>query len=255
MISLKNVSVGYEDKKVLENITLDIKPGKVLVLIGPNGCGKSTLLKSLVRIQKHMDGEIFVDEKKIESYKSQDLAKKIAYLAQSKKIPDISVLRMVLHGRFPYLSYPRKYRKEDIEIARKAIAWAGITELEEENVSHLSGGMQQKVYIAMAIAQDAETILMDEPTTYLDICHQLKLMDMAKSMAASGKAVVMVLHDLSQALQVADEVVVLNNGQMLIHGNPEEVLQSGSIEEAFGIEMVQVETKRQKHYVCRWKED
>lgn len=248
MIELKHVCAGYEDREVLHDVTVSFEPGKVTALVGPNGCGKSTLLKTLVRINSHSAGEILVNGKKIETYKPNELAKQVAYLAQSKAAPDISVLRMVLHGRFAYLNYPRRYREEDIAIARKALQWAGLSDLEGENVSRLSGGMQQKVYIAMALAQDAATILMDEPTTYLDVAHQLRLMDMAKQLAAEGKAVVMVLHDLSQALRTADEAVVLCNGRIAAMGKPDDVFESGKLQEVFGIGMERVWTKSGWHY-------
>ena len=248
MIELKHVCAGYEDREVLHDVTMSFEPGKVTALIGPNGCGKSTLLKTLVRINSHNSGEILVNGKKIETYKPNELAKQVAYLAQSKSAPDISVLRMVLHGRFAYLNYPRRYREEDIAVARKALQWAGLSDLEDENVSRLSGGMQQKVYIAMALAQDAATILMDEPTTYLDVAHQLRLMDMAKQLADGGKAVVMVLHDLSQALRTADRVVVLHDGQIAAEGTPDGVFASGKLQEVFGIGMERVWTKSGWHY-------
>ena len=248
MIELKHVCAGYEDREVLHDVTMSFEPGKVTALLGPNGCGKSTLLKTLVRINSHNSGEILVNGKKIETYKPNELAKQVAYLAQSKSAPDISVLRMVLHGRFAYLNYPRRYREEDIAVARKALQWAGLSDLEDENVSRLSGGMQQKVYIAMALAQDAATILMDEPTTYLDVAHQLRLMDMAKQLADEEKAVVMVLHDLSQALRTADRVVVLHDGQIAAEGTPDGVFASGKLQEVFGIGMERVWTKSGWHY-------
>lgn len=248
MIELNHVCAGYEEREVLHDITMSFKPGNVSALVGPNGCGKSTLLKTLVRINSHTSGDILVNGKKIETYKPNELAKEVAYLAQSKAAPDISVLRMVLHGRFAYLSYPRRYREEDIAIARKAIRWAGLEDLEEENVSRLSGGMQQKVYIAMALAQDAATILMDEPTTYLDVSHQLRLMGMARQLASDGKAVVMVLHDLSQALRTADEVAVLHSGQIAVKGTPDQVYESGRLQEVFGIGIERVRVKNEWHY-------
>ena len=225
MIELINMNAGYDGKVILHDINMRFEPGKVTALIGPNGCGKSTLFKAIVRINPHTSGRILVDGKEITNYASKELAKKVAYLPQSRKVPDISVLSMVLHGRFAYLSYPRQYRKEDIEIARKALAWVGLSHLEEENVNRLSGGMQQKVYLAMALAQDAETILMDEPTTYLDISHQLRLMELAKKLASEGKAVVMILHDLPQALRTADWVEVLSEGRVITAGMPSVVYE------------------------------
>uniref|UniRef100_UPI0040565602 ABC transporter ATP-binding protein n=1 Tax=Agathobacter sp. TaxID=2021311 RepID=UPI0040565602 len=255
MIKLCNVCAGYGEKEVLHNICISFKPQKIYVLVGANGCGKSTLLKTLIRINPHTKGEIFVSSKRIKEYKPNELAKKIAYLPQGKKVPDISVLRMVLHGRFAYLDYPRKYRKKDYEIARSALEWAGLSRLEDENVSHLSGGMQQNVYIAMALAQDADTVLMDEPTTYLDIIHQLRLMEMARRLAKQGKCVVMVLHDLSQALQVADEVIVMKEGKILDAGTPEEIYQTGRIEEAFGVQLERVETANSSYFIPKMQQN
>ena len=251
MIQLKNVCAGYEGKEVLHNISVDFPEGKITAIVGPNGCGKSTLIKSLVRINPHTSGEIFVKNKNIKDYSSKELAQQIAYVAQNKQIPDISVLKMVLHGRFPYLSYPRRYGKEDLEIARQALDWAGLSDLENELVSHLSGGMQQKVYIAMALVQDSQAILMDEPTTYLDISHQLRLMEMIKQLAEKGKTVVLVLHDLSQAFRIADEVIVLKEGSTLSAGTPLQVFESGKLEEAFGVTIERVETKSGWHYISQ----
>lgn len=249
MIELVNVCAGYDRKEILHRIHLKLEVGKVTVLVGPNGCGKSTLLKTLVRILPCTSGEILIDGVNLKNIKTRQLAQKVAYLPQSRRIADISVLRLVLHGRFSHLTYPRKYRKEDIEIARKALEWADMADKEEENVSCLSGGMQQKAYIAMALAQDADTILMDEPTTYLDIVHQIRLMEMAKRMAREGKAVVMVLHDLSQALRVADRVVVMEEGYIRAHGTPEEVYAEKSLEKVFGVQIERVAGKKGWHYL------
>ena len=175
---------------------------------------------------------------------TKELAKKVAYLAQNKKAPDISVMKMVLHGRFAHLSYPRKYRQKDLEIAKEAIRWAGLEQESEKNVSKLSGGMQQKAYLAMALAQDADTILLDEPTSYLDVAQQLRLMDLAKNLAKTGKAVVLVLHDLTQALQIADQMVVLKNGRILSKGTPKSVYEDKSLEEAFEVKIEKLETAR-----------
>lgn len=244
MIELKNISAGYEGKTVLHNINTVFERGKITVLVGPNGCGKSTLLKTIVCLVPYSQGEILVDESSLKELSTKELARKVAYLAQNKKAPDISVLKMVLHGRFPYLNYPRKYRAQDLEIARQALRWTELEEQEEDLVSKLSGGMQQKVFIAMALAQDADTILMDEPTTYLDIVHQMRLGEMARQLAKEGKAVVMVLHDLPQALRLADKVLVLKDGEILEQGTAEEVYENGSLEKAFGVKIEKVVTNK-----------
>ena len=244
MIEIRNLSVGYENTNVLQDINLKFHPGEITVLAGPNGCGKSTLLKSIVRIVPHSQGEILIDGVSNSQMSTKELAKKVAYLAQNKKAPDISVMKMVLHGRFAHLSYPRKYRQQDLEIAKEAIRWAGLEKESEKNVSKLSGGMQQKAYLAMALAQDADTILLDEPTSYLDVAHQLRLMDLAKNLAKAGKAVVLVLHDLTQALQIADQMIVLKNGRILSRGTPKSVYEDQSLEEAFEVKIEKLETAR-----------
>lgn len=243
MVECRDVCAGYDGKEVLHHVNLTFSPGKVTVLVGPNGCGKSTLLKTLVRLNHHTSGEIKVEGRKIETYDSAGLARKIAYLPQSRNVPDITALCMVLHGRFPYLSYPRRYRREDMEKAREALCWVGMEDFAEQNVNRLSGGNQQKVYIAMALAQDTPVILMDEPTTYLDISHQLKLMSLAKRLAEEGKEVVLVLHDLSLALQTADEVAVLSQGNLVKCGSCEEIYKSGILDEVFGVKVRRIETE------------
>ena len=248
MIEFQNVCAGYDGIQVLHNINLNLEKGKVTVLAGPNGCGKSTLLKSLIRLNPHSSGEILVNGTKIEQYSQVKLAREIAYLPQNRNVPEITVLKMVLHGRFPYLSYPRRYKKEDIEKAREALCWAGIEELADKSMSSLSGGTRQKVYIAMAIAQDTPTILMDEPTSFLDISHQLRLMELAKELARKGKAVVLVLHDLALAMRTADTMVVMREGKILQIGSPKEIYETDVLQKAFDVNVMQVDTKHGIQY-------
>ena len=251
VIKMKNVCAGYNGEEVLHDINLEFEPGKVTVIIGPNGCGKSTLLKTLVRLNEHSSGEIIIDDETMDKLDSASLARHVAYLPQNKRTPDISVLRMVLHGRFAYLKYPRRYRKEDYEMVRKALEQVDIEDLAEKNVNELSGGTRQKVYIAMALAQDTDTILLDEPTTYLDIAHQIKMMKLARELADNGKAVVMVLHDLVQGFQTADKIVVMDDGRLRACGEPEEVYASGVVEEVFGVRFNRVKIEDNwKYYVC-----
>lgn len=250
MIELRNVCAGYSGREILHGISLKLEPEKITVLIGPNGCGKSTLLKTLVRLVNCSNGEILIDEKPLELWNTAELARVVSYLPQNKKAPDISVLRMVLHGRFAYLNYPRRYRDEDVRIARKALEWVGLQGMEERLVSQLSGGMQQQVYIAMALAQDTNTILLDEPTTYLDVEHQLRMMELAKKLRAEGKAVVMVLHDLPQALRTADQVLVLKDGFLEAKGAPERIFESGVLQKVFQVELERVQTKKGWQYYC-----
>ena len=174
----------------------------------------------------------------------------MAYLPQNRRVPDISVLSLVLHGRFPYLSYPRRYRPEDREAALRALAWAGLTDKQDAPVKSLSGGMQQGVYLAMALAQDTGTILMDEPTAFLDIDHQLRTMELARRLAHEGKAVVMVLHDISQALRTADTVAVMHKGRLISTAPPDALYDSGLLPKVFGVDVRRIPLEDGPHYIC-----
>ena len=251
MISLKNLSVGYDNESVLSDVSLDFPKGQITILLGPNGCGKTTLLKTCLGLYQKIDGEILFDEKPISNYTSSEIAQKAAYMAQSRIIPNISVKKMVLHGRFPYLSYPRHYRKEDYEAADNALKQADAYDLENRQMQELSGGQRQKVYLAMALAQDTETIFMDEPTTYLDVRHQLEVMETAKTLANQGKAVVMVLHDLGLSMIYGDRLAVFSQGKLCKYGNPEEVFSSGILDEVFDVYVRRVYTEDGWIYYCK----
>ena len=243
MLRVNDVCSAYEGKEVLHQVSLHLQPGKITVLVGPNGCGKSTLLKTMNGIVERTRGEIRINGKNIEAYRPGELAQQIAYLPQNRNVPDITVKRMVLHGRFPYLTYPRRYRRMDIKMAENAIRQMGMEAYADTNMQQLSGGMQQKVYIAMALAQDTPIIMMDEPTSFLDIVHQIQLMEIAKELSGQGKTVVLVLHDLSMALRTADQVIVLKNGEVRGSGTPEEIFESRILEEVFGLAVKRVQTE------------
>lgn len=251
MIEWKNTSVGYGGEPVLRDVNLRFPRGQVTVLLGPNGCGKSTLLKAIPGLSHRMAGEILVDGKPIEVYTPQALARQVSYLPQTRRVPDMTVERLVLHGRFPYLSYPRRYGKEDHAIAQAAMEQVGITEFAGTPLQKLSGGTRQKAYIAMALAQDTDAVLLDEPNTHLDIAHQLQLMTLCRDLANRGKAVVLVLHDLNLALSHADQVAVLFGGAVIARGTPEEVWESGALERAFGVKVLRTETAEGHLYSFR----
>lgn len=250
MIELRSVSAGYGGRDIIQNISLALQPGQVTVIIGPNGCGKSTLLKTIAGILPLSGGQVLFNGVPSCQLSPTQTARQVAYLPQSRRIPDISVLSLVLHGRFPYLSYPRRYRPEDREAARRALAWVGLENLAQKPVKELSGGMQQGVYLAMALAQDTGTILMDEPTTFLDIAHQLRTMELARRLAAEGKAVVMVLHDLSQALRIADIAAVMDRGQLVSVSTPEALFSGGILTDIFGVQIQRIPGGDGWHYVC-----
>ena len=240
MVEIRNLTAGYPGNPVLQNISLSLPAGKVTVLAGPNGCGKSTLLKAVAGILPSA-GEILLEGASLDPLSSRERARKLAFLPQSRSVPEITVRRLVLHGRFPYLRYPRQYRRADYEAADAALDTLDIAHLSDRELRSLSGGQRQKVYIAMALAQDTPVVLLDEPTAFLDIAHQLQLMKLAKDLAARGKTVVLVLHDLPLALEHADALAVMKEGTIRAAGTPEEVLQSGCLKDVFGVDVGRTE--------------
>lgn len=242
MIELRDLSAGYGGRDVIHGISLSFPPGQVLALLGPNGCGKSTLLRTALGLGPSSGGQVSIDGVPLEDLSLRDRAKKAAYLPQSRAVPNITARRMVLHGRFPHLSYPRRYRQEDHAAVDRALELADASGVAHRHMRELSGGQRQKVYLAMAMAQDAPTILMDEPTTFLDIGHQLEVMALARRLAQDGRSVVMVLHDLCLAMRWADDIALLSGGRLAAHGTAEQVYASGELDRAFGIALRRMET-------------
>lgn len=248
MIEIQNITVSFQQRTVLKNISLAFDPGKINVIVGPNGSGKSTLLRSALGMIPIESGKVLYDGVSLDEMSVRGIARKCAYLPQGRNIPSIKVRNMVLHSRFAYLSYPRRYTKEDYRIVDEALCRADAFDLADLYMETLSGGQRQKVYIAMALAQNTETIIMDEPTTYLDIDHQLGLMEASKKLAQDGKAVVLVLHDLCLAMRVADIITILSNGHLQITDNPEKVFQSAIINQEFGVSFKRFKTDSGWHY-------
>lgn len=237
MVKLQHITAGYGKKTVLHDISLDFPPGTVTAVVGPNGCGKSTLLKAAAGLLPLTAGQIIVPEH-------------IAWLPQSRSVPEMTAGRLVLHGRFPRLCWPRRYRQEDLAAAKAAMARLGVAEFAETPLSELSGGTRQKCWLAMVLAQEAPTVLLDEPTSFLDVGHQLKLMALCRELAAEGNAVVIVLHDLPLALGWADRIAVMDAGKLAVRGTPEEVLASGILEQIFGVRILALETEAGRQYAC-----
>lgn len=248
MIRIQNLTTGYDKEEILKQVFLHCEKGKISTLIGPNGCGKSTLLKTIIGMLPIKEGTIQIDGVSIAHLSERERAQKIAYLSQGKNVPDITVERMVLHGRFPYLSYPRKYRKCDYDAAYEGMKTMGILELAKKPLSTLSGGMRQKVYLAMALCQGADIILMDEPTTYLDVVHQMKIFEICQKLVSEGKTILMVSHDIISALKYSDYIMVMNEGTMLKEGNTKEIIESNIISDVFGVSVLPFEIHGNKEY-------
>ena len=248
---VNGISASYDKKRVLHNVSFSAPMNGVTAIVGPNGCGKSTLLKVISRIIAPTEGEVFLDGVSLLSLTRTDSAKRVAYLPQSRNTSDIRVSSLVLHGRFPYTGYPRKYREEDYVKVENALRKMGVEDKKDQLVSSLSGGERQKVYIAMCLVQETDVLLFDEPTTFLDISRQFKLLDEAKKLAKEGKCVVIVLHDIIQALETADNMVVMDEGRVVMEDTPSSVYDSGILEKVFSLRI----NKESSHYYYSRKDD
>ena len=243
MIELKNLRAGYRGEEIVRGVSVAFEPGRVTVLCGPNGCGKSTLLKAALGMVERSGGEVYLDGDELATLTRRETARRAAYMPQDRGVPSISVRRMALHGRFPYLGYPRRYSKADYAAAERALARADALELAGRMLPELSGGQRQRAFLAMALAQETGTLLMDEPTAFLDVGHQLAVMDTARSLAREGRAVVLVLHDLGLALKRADTLAVMDAGRLAALGEPDEVFNSGALGRVFGVELRRTHTE------------
>ncbi|CCN37357.1 Fe(3+) dicitrate transport ATP-binding protein fecE [Vibrio nigripulchritudo SO65] len=233
-----NVTLGYQDTTIIQSMTASIKKGKLTALIGPNGCGKSTFLKSLVRLLKPSNGQIqLYDEKPIHQYKDKEYAKYVSLLPQTPIVPEgVTVRELVGYGRAPYLNTLGRLTKEDKQRVEDAMVETGTETLADRRVDELSGGQRQRVWIAMVLAQNTDIILLDEPTTYLDLSHQYELLHLLVKLVKQGKTVVVVLHDLSQACRYADELMVVKSGELYAQGNPKEVFTETMLAEVFDLD-------------------
>ncbi len=251
MIEVSALHASYGGEEVLHGVDAAFPRGRISVVLGPNGCGKSTFLKTLVRLLPADRGRLLLGGQDMAALSQKELSQRVAYLPQARNVPDITVGLLVLHGRFPYLGYPRRYRREDREKVAEALAEGGLEALKNRHMEDLSGGQRQKAYLAMALAQDTEVILMDEPTTFLDIRNQFEMLDRSRALAQGGKTVIMILHDFESILHYADHVVIMSGGKILTAGSAEAVLRSEAVREAFGVEPCFYETGDGLHCYVR----
>lgn len=251
MIELKGLYAAYDGAEVLHGIDARFPKGQVSVLCGPNGCGKSTTVKALLRLVPETRGAISIDGEPLERFSQKELAQRVAYVPQSRNVPDITVYRLVMHGRFPYLSYPRRYRKEDHARVHEALHRMELMPLAQRKLESLSGGQRQKAYMAMALAQDTDVIVLDEPTNFLDIRSQYELLANVRTLTGMGKTVVMILHDFELILHCADHVVLLGEGTVRAAGGAREVLESAAARETFGVTPCFYETEDGVHCYIR----
>ena len=247
MITITDLNASYDGEEILHGVSASFPEGKVSVILGPNGSGKSTLLRSVIRLGADVEGTVKVGDEDVRALTPRELSRRVAYLPQSRNVPDITVERLVMHGRFPYLDYPRRYRSEDRRIVREVLERLELGELAGRKLEGLSGGQRQKVYLAMALAQGTGVILMDEPTTFLDIRNQLEMLDFIRELSGEGKTVVMILHDFDLTLRYADWCLLMGGGRALRAGSPRDVLASEELKSVFRVEPLFCETEDGPH--------
>ncbi|AVQ34236.1 ABC transporter ATP-binding protein [Staphylococcus muscae] len=234
----KEVTIGYGDRVIVNNLDVMIPDGKITSIIGPNGCGKSTLLKALSRLLQTKNGEILLDGKNIQMQPTKEVAKKIAILPQSPDVADgLTAGELVSYGRFPHQKGFGRLSEQDKEEIDWAMRVTGTIDFKHRAVNDLSGGQRQRVWIAMALAQKTDIIFLDEPTTYLDISHQLEILELVQELNAEhGTTIIMVLHDINQAIRFSDHLITMKQGNIIKQGETQDVLSNEILEEVFNID-------------------
>ena len=234
----ENLYLGFEGKSVLKKLTIAVEKGQIISIVGPNGSGKSTLLKALSRNLKPDQGSVYLDDTNLAEMSAKVIARKMAVLPQSPEAPkDLTVRDLVEYGRYPHQSWWQGKSEGDDQCVDWALVQTGLEDMSRRIVSTLSGGERQRVWIAMALAQKPEILLLDEPTTYLDICHQLEIMELLADFNQEHNiTVAMVLHDINQAARYSDCIVMLHHGEIFAIGKPEEVITPHTLRAVFGVE-------------------
>lgn len=237
-LGARDLSLGYGAAPIVEGLTVDVAPGAVTAIVGPNACGKSTLLRGLARLMSPAAGQVILDGSDITRLRTKDVAKRLGLLPQSSIAPEgITVADLVTRGRFPHQTTLRQFSRTDQQAVADAMAATGVTAIAGRPVDQLSGGQRQRVWIAMVLAQQTPLILLDEPTTFLDIAHQIELLDLFADLnAEQGCTIVAVLHDLNHACRFADQIIAMKSGAIVAQGNPADVITATLVEEVYGLQ-------------------
>lgn len=237
-LAVQGASIGYEDRLVVQDLTLEVPAGRITTIVGANACGKSTLLRAMARLLRVRSGSVLLDGTPIESIPSRDVATVLGLLPQSPVSPEgIAVADLVGRGRYPHQGWFRRWTREDDAAVEEALRATDILDLADRPVDELSGGQRQRVWIAMALAQQTDVLLLDEPTTFLDVSHQIDVLDLLTDLNRSrGTTIVLVLHDLNLASRYTDHLVALRGGRLVAQGAPRDVVTPELVAEVFGLQ-------------------
>ena len=236
-LQAEQIHLAYDGKSIIESLDLQIPPGQITALVGPNGCGKSTLLRGLARLLKPHTGSVFLDGKAIHALSTKDVARQIGILPQSPVAPEgLTVHELVAQGRYPHQGWLQQWSAEDERVVRDALAITNMRDFADRPLDTLSGGQRQRAWIAMSLAQQTEILLLDEPTTFLDLAYQLEVLDLLLDLNEQGRTIVMVLHDLNQACRYADHLVAMRQGEIVAQGAPSLIVDEALIREVFQME-------------------
>lgn len=239
----EQLTLGYDDKIVARDLSVHIPDGELTVIIGPNACGKSTLLRTLSRLLQPTAGQVWLDGQAIGRYPTKEVARRLSLLPQSSTAPcEILVRELVARGRYPHQGLFSRWTSADETAVRSAMAATGVTELSNKAVDTLSGGQRQRAWIAMVLAQQTPLVLMDEPTTWLDITHQIDLLELLRELNRDqGHTLVVVLHDLNHACRYATHLIAMREGKVVASGRPSDIVTPGLIEEVYGLACMIIE--------------
>ncbi|WP_147554205.1 ABC transporter ATP-binding protein [Bacillus testis] len=238
IIRTNQLTLSYGNHIIIKELNIAIPKGEITVLIGGNGCGKSTLLRSMARLLKPVGGSVLLEGKAIDKLSTKSVAKKLSILPQSPNAPEgLTVLQLVKQGRYPYQNWLNQWSKEDEQKVNSALEATGMNDLKDKLVDELSGGQRQRAWIAMTLAQDTDTILLDEPTTYLDMTHQIEILDLLYELnQMEQRTIVMVLHDLNLACRYAHHIIAIQNNTVCAQGKPEDIIDSELVKQVFAME-------------------